>query len=147
MSRFIADIFLPGYAATGLEFVTGILIAYIFAVIIRPQLIKKRSQFYIAVWLVAGLLLLHTLSYFFGTMSVGLARLCVVLAGFGQIAVFLTLVLATGGLSLTQLGGELSNAYEVIRRGETEKTTVIPLTDKQKMAAAERAASDDLPKV
>jgi hypothetical protein len=38
------------------------------------------------------------------------------------------LVMSTGGLSLHELGGELKGAYEVMRRGETEKTVVIPRT-------------------
>jgi hypothetical protein len=42
---------------------------------------------------------------------------------------FVLLVLASGGLSLHELGGEFKNAYEVMRRGETTPTLVIPKKD------------------
>ena len=38
------------------------------------------------------------------------------------------LVLCAGGLSLHELTGEVFRSFEVMRRGETEKTVIIPLS-------------------
>jgi hypothetical protein len=37
------------------------------------------------------------------------------------------LILSAGGLSWRQLAGEVTDAIEVIRRGETKKEVIIPL--------------------
>jgi hypothetical protein len=62
-----------------------------------------------------------------------------VLTAFTQIVAIVMLILATGGLTLRELGGDV---IEVLRRGETEKEIIIPLSDeaKQKIHAAQAAA-------
>jgi hypothetical protein len=44
------------------------------------------------------------------------------------IAALVLIVLATGGLSLKDLAGEFKSAIEVIRRGESDKEVIVPLT-------------------
>ena len=44
-----------------------------------------------------------------------------------QLIGLLMLVLCVGGLTAKELAGEMANAYEVMRRGETTKETIIPI--------------------
>src|ERR1043165_8279076 len=103
-----------------MEGVTAALVAFVFVCIIFPQLIKHHAQFYTAFALVLIVVLLHAITwgYFFRALT-----------GTLQMAAILLFVLAAGGLTPRQLAGEFANAYEVIRRGEEEKTVIIPLTD------------------
>jgi hypothetical protein len=106
------------------------IVGFIFVCIVMPQLVKNRPQYYIAVAAVLISLALKSLATmlhsdgfwnFVQAFSILLEACCILL-----------LILATGGLSPSQLAGEFGKAYEVMRRGETEKTTVIvPLTGEQ----------------
>jgi hypothetical protein len=124
------------------------IVAYIFVCIIYPRLVKNKPQFYMAF---AVLLLILVLDVFInlagGPVAAavgGISRFLVVLRSVLFIVDFILLVLATGGLSLHELTGELKGAYEIMRRGEDTKTVIIPLTGQmpksKEEAAAERAA-------
>jgi hypothetical protein len=66
----------------------------------------------------------------------GPKAVCYVVAAFAQIIAFVMLFLATGGLTFGALKGDM---IEVLRRGETEREVIIPLSEeaKQKIRAAQ----------
>ena len=98
------------------------IVGYVFVCIIYPRIVKSKSQFYMAFAVLLGILVLDVI------ISLGvLARFFTVLRGVLWIVDFILLVLATGGLSLHELTGELQGAFEVMRRGETTKTVIVPL--------------------
>jgi hypothetical protein len=108
---------------------TGVItaiVAFFFVCILFPKLVKNRAQFYVVFALILCILLLETFAAMF--RSDGFYRFVGVMGGFLTIAAMILLVLATGGLSLKDLGGEFLSAFEVIRRGESEKEVIVPLT-------------------
>ena len=116
------------------------IVGYIFVCIAYPRLVKNNPQFYMAF---AVLLLILVLDVIIA-LSVGPMRFFLALRGVLFIVDFIVLVLATGGLSLHELTGELKDAYEVMRRGDETKTVIVPLKGEQPRsrdeATAERAA-------
>ena len=117
------------------------IIGFIFVCLIFPSIIKNKAQFYWA--LIATLLglCLQTLAIIFSHPAVisdqviemgAFWRTCNALNSFLNIFAIIALVLAAGGLTPRQLAADLSRAYEVMRRGETETTTVIPLPGQPK---------------
>jgi hypothetical protein len=64
--------------------------------------------------------------------------------GFLQLLALLLLVLCVGGLTVRELAGDMAKAYEVIRRGETEKEVIIPLTEQ--VPAPRRGRGDEPPR-
>ncbi len=109
-----------------LDGVTTVLVAFLFVCLALPSLVRNRPQFYVAMACLMGVIVLHTLSLVFGT-SPGMALGLAVGTGVLQLVAFLLLVLSVGGLTVKQLAGDMSRAYEVIRRGETTKETIIPI--------------------
>jgi len=106
--------------------VTTAIVLFIFAALAFPRLVKNRPQFYMAIVLTLGIILIDALAHAVG--SNGFTAVAYFLAGILQIVTVILIVLSAGGLSPRELGGELSGAYEVLRRGETEKETIIPLS-------------------
>jgi hypothetical protein len=123
-----------------LDGVTTVLTAFIFVCLIMPTLVKHRAQFYAALACVAGIIAIHTLTMLFSAFTLG----PVVIGGL-QLLGLLLLVLSVGGLTVRELGGEMARAYEVIRRGESEKETIIPIGD-QPAAPTRRAKGDEPPR-
>ena len=105
--------------------VTTALVAFIFFCVIFPERIKNRPQFYAAFGLICLIILLDALSFMIGASGFR------VFAYFGvavlQVGTICLLFLAAGGITWRDLGGELSNAFEVIRRGGEEKEVIVPL--------------------
>src|SRR5688500_18593056 len=105
--------------------VTTALVAFIFFCVIFPERIKSRPQFYAAFGLVCAMILLDAVGFMLGTSSFR------VFAYFAtavlQVGTICLLFLAAGGITWRDLGGELSNAFEVIRRGGEEKEIIVPL--------------------
>ena len=125
------------------------ILGFIFVCIIFPRIVKTKPQFYMAFAVLLLILVLDLLINLAGgtaaaTINGGIGKMLVVLRGVLYIVDVILLVLATGGLSLHELGGELKGAYEVMRRGEDTKTVIVPLTGEKpksrEEAAAERAA-------
>ena len=111
-----------------LDGVTTVLVAFLFVCLVLPSLVRNRPQYYAAMACLLGVIVLHTLTLAFGTspaMALGLG----VGTGVLQVAAFLLLVLSVGGLTVKQLAGDMGRAYEVLRRGETKKETIIPIGD------------------
>jgi peptidoglycan/LPS O-acetylase OafA/YrhL len=111
-----------------LDGVTTVLVAFIFVCLIYPSLVKHRPQYHAALAAIVGILLLHTLTLMFSG-SEGFTILMAVLSGMLQIVALLLLVLSVGGLSARELAGDMSRAYEVMRRGESTKEVIIPIGD------------------
>src|SRR3954468_6457757 len=101
-------------------------VAFIFVCIIYPRLVKHKPQFYMAFAVTLIILVLNIPIELAEKPLVGLAKVLSVLRAILWIGDFLLLVLATGGLSLHELTGELKDAYTVMRRGEDKPTLVIP---------------------
>jgi hypothetical protein len=109
-----------------MEGVTTAIVGFIFVCIIYPRLVRNHPQFYTAFALVVLMLFFTSIARMinsekFWTFVGGVNGLL-------QVAALVLLVLSTGGLSLRELTGEFRNAFEVIRRGESEKEIIVPLT-------------------
>ena len=109
-----------------MEGVTTAIVAFIFACVIFPHLVKHKTQFYGAFACVIIVILLHSLNTMIG--RVGFQVFAGAVTGILQACAIVLLFLSAGGITLRQLGAEMSRAYEVIRRGEDEKTVIVPLT-------------------
>jgi len=102
------------------------LIAFLFVCLIFPKIVRNRPQFYIAFGLLVLILLLNLIGRTFPNDRF-VYFLSVIVEGL-KLVVFIVLVLCAGGLSLHELTGEVFRSFEVMRRGDTEKTVIIPLT-------------------
>ena len=109
-----------------LEGVTTAIVAFIFACVIFPHLVKNKTQFYGAFACVLFIIFLHSLNMMIG--AVGFQVFAGALTGILQVCAIVLLFLAAGGITLRELGAEMGRAYEVIRRGENEKTVIVPLS-------------------
>ena len=107
--------------------VTTALVGFIFVCVVYPHLIKNRPQFYAGLGLVCCIILLDSLAH----MMPAISLVAYAIGGFLQIGAILLMFLAAGGLSWQDLAGEMSNAYEVIRRGGEKKEVIIPLSGAQ----------------
>lgn len=119
------------------------IVGFIFVCIIFPSLVKTKPQFYMAFGVTLIILTLNVVVRM-AAAGGGFQNFVIILRDVLWIVDFILLVLATGGLSLHELSGELKGAYEVMRRGEDVKTVIVPLTGEmpksREDAAAERAA-------
>jgi hypothetical protein len=121
-----------------MEGVTTAIVAFIFVCVVYPKLVKNRTQFYAAFTAIVLVILLHSLNVIFG--SSGFQIFTGATSGLLQVAAILLLFLACGGITLKELTGDMARAYEVIRRGEEEKTVIIPLTGEQPKPRQQPAA-------
>jgi hypothetical protein len=109
-----------------MEGITTASVAFIFVCIIFPRLVRHHPQFYTAFGLIILMLLFNSIAHIFNNDKFN--SFVGGLNGLLQLASLVLLVLSTGGLSLRELTGEFRNAFEVIRRGESEKEIIVPLT-------------------
>jgi hypothetical protein len=125
--------------------VTTALVAFLFFCVIFPERIKSRAQFYAAFALICAIIILDALGVM---ISASAFRVFVYFAtAVLQVGAICLLFLAAGGITWRDLGGELRNSFEVIRRGGEEKEVIIPLTGatpKKKDAYAD-AGEDEIP--
>ena len=129
----------PPAIVSTLDGVTTVIVAFIFVCLAMPQLVKNKTQYYAALVCVLIVILLHAISM----MAIGSRAVAVVTAvftGILQIIAIISLVLCAGGLTVRELGGELANAYEVIRRGEEQKEVIVPLSGQTVGASGRRKA-------
>jgi len=101
------------------------LIAFLFVCLIFPKLVRNRPQFYSAFGLLVLILLLNLVGRMFPNDK--FVYFLSVIIEVLRLVVFILLVLCAGGLSLHELTGEVFRSFEVMRRGDTEKTVIIPL--------------------
>ena len=132
------------HQAPAIDGVTTAIVLFLFACLAWPHLIKNRSQYYAAFVSACGIILLHTLSWMI--QSPGFNVIAGFIIGLLQLAAVVMMVLCAGGMTLRNLGDEISGAYEVIRRGESEKTVIVPLRGEQPKRKDE-SATDRAPAV
>ena len=131
-----------------MEGVTTAIVAFIFACVVWPHLVKNKTQFYGAFAAVLFIILLHSLNTMIG--AVGFQVFAGALTGILQVCAIVLLFLAAGGITLRELGAEMGRAYEVIRRGENEKTVIVPLSGEMpkprgsSTASATREVDDEI---
>jgi hypothetical protein len=104
------------------------IVGFIFVCVIFPHVVKHKPQFYMAFAVVLVILVLNIIVNVVDPLG-GAARFFRVLRDVLWIVDLILLALASGGLSMHQLTGEFKNAYEVMRRGETTPTVIIPERD------------------
>jgi hypothetical protein len=114
-----------------MEGITTAIVAFIFICVIWPHLVKNKTQFYAAFTAVLLIILLSSLSVMIGSASGGFQVFAGAATGLLQLAAIVLLFSGAGGISVKQLTGEMARAYEVMRRGEEEKTVVIPISGQQ----------------
>src|SRR5882762_1798811 len=102
------------------------LIAYLLVCLIFPKIVRNRPQFYISFGLLVLILVLNVVARMFPNDK--FVYFLSVIIEVLKLVVFILLVLCAGGPSLHELTGEVFRSFEVMRRGETEKTVIIPLT-------------------
>jgi hypothetical protein len=110
-----------------MEGVTTVLAGFIFVCVCYPKLVKNKTQFYAAFAMVAVIILLFALSVMLKD-SAGFQVFAGAITGLLQLGAFVLLFLSAGGITMKELAGEMGRAYEVMRRGEEEKTVIVPLT-------------------
>ncbi|HEX8525187.1 MAG TPA: hypothetical protein VF669_23250 [Tepidisphaeraceae bacterium] len=106
--------------------VTTALVLFIFAALLYPSAIKNRTQFYAGFTGVVLILLLYSLDVMIRTT--GFQVFSGAITGLLQVFALLMFFMSAGGVSAGELADEMKRAYEVIRRGEDEKTVIVPLT-------------------
>lgn len=116
--------------------VTTAIVAFIFVCLVYPHLVKHRPQFWSAVGLVLLGILFDAIAHMATDEKGALVRVMYVLTALLQIVTILILVLCVGGLSVSELAGEVANTVEVIRRGE-DKPVLVPLRGEQPKARDE----------
>jgi hypothetical protein len=118
--------------------VTTAIVGFIFVCLVYPHIVKHRAQFYSAIGLVLLAILFDAIGHMDSETKGGaLIRVMYVLSALVQIVTILILVLCVGGLSVRGLAGEVANAVEVIRRGET-KPVLVPLRGEQPRSREEQ---------
>src|SRR5687767_1834367 len=110
-----------------MEGVTTAIVAFIFVCVVYPTIVKNKTQFYAAFGALLIIILLHSLNIMFGRESAGFQVFSGAVTGLLQLAAILLLFMSCGGVSLREIGAEMGRVYEVIRRGEEEKTVIVPL--------------------
>ncbi len=119
-----------------LDGVTTVLVLFLFVCLVMPSLVRNRPQYYAAMATILGIILLHTLMLIFDSSS-SIMNLAAVFTGFLQLTALILFVLCVGGLSAKELAGDMARAYEVVRRGETEKEVIIPIGDQPRRGKTE----------
>jgi hypothetical protein len=109
---------------------TAILVLFALVCVLFPRLIDNRPQYYAGLALV---LLAVLFTPFLGLADSRSGRFVLgLILAITQVAAFLLLFLSAGGLTVRGLTREMASAFEVIRRGETEKEILIPIGNEQK---------------
>jgi drug/metabolite transporter superfamily protein YnfA len=115
--------------ATAAEGVTTAIVAFIFVCIIYPHLVKNRPQFWAALAFVVLVILIQSLATIID--APGFSRFAAAFEGLLQVGAILLLVLSAGGLTVTELAGDLGRSFDVIRRGGEKETVIVPLSGEQ----------------
>lgn len=131
--------------------VTTALVLFVLGCLLYPSAIRNRTQFYAGFVAVLLIVLLFSLDVMI--RQPGFQVFCGAVTGLLQLFALLMFFLSAGGMSVGELAGDLKRAYEVVRRGEEEKTIIIPLSGQKPRAAgsdspasATRADDEILPR-
>jgi len=106
--------------------VTTAIVAFIFAGVIWPHMIKHRVQFYAALLVVCLIILFDSIGRIWTSTNTPLTAV----NGLLQIVGIVMCVLSTG-MSVKDLSGEVFNTIEVVRRGGEKETIIVPLRGEQ----------------
>jgi hypothetical protein len=117
------------------------LIAFLLVCLIFPKIVRNRPQFYMSFAILVLILVLNIVASMFHERT-GFVYFLSVIVEVLRLIVFILLVLCAGGLSLHELSGEVFRSFEVMRRGDTEKTVIVPLTGQKPKV---RDEEDDQP--
>src|SRR5688572_4551996 len=133
-----------------MEGVTTAIVAFIFVCVVYPNIVKHKTQFYAAFIALLVIILLHSLNIMFGRESAGFQVFAGAVTGLLQLGAILLLFMSCGGVSLRDIAGEMANVVEVIRRGEEEKTVIVPLSGempkpRQQSSASTPSSGSDVP--
>ena len=115
-----------------MEGVTTAIVAFIFACLVWPSVVKNKTQFYSAIGLAMLIVLLDAIGHMGAGTDGALWRVMYVLAAVLQILTILVLVMCVGGLTPRELAGEVSEAVDTLRHGE-KKPVLVPLKGEQPM--------------
>lgn len=122
-----------------MEGVTTAIVLFIFVCILFPRLIDNRAQYYVAFVCTLLIILVDALRrIWFGSDS-NMQTFSIVAIAFLQVIAIVLLFLSAGGLTVRGLTKEMAGAFEVIRRGETEKEIIIPIGDQGERKERKRA--------
>jgi hypothetical protein len=110
----------------GMQGVTTAIVAFIFAGVLWPHVIKHRAQFYAALIVVCLIVLLDSVARMWPSTNTALTAV----NGLLQIVGIVMCVLSTG-MSMKHLSGEVLNTIEVVRRGGEKETIIVPLRGEQ----------------
>ena len=109
-----------------MEGVTTAIVAFIFACLIWPHIIKHKPQFYSAVGMILLVILFDAIGHIHKDTS--LSAVMYVFVALLQIMTILLLLLCVGGLTVAELRNEVSETVQAIRRGNVEdKPVLVPL--------------------
>lgn len=123
-----------------MEGVTTAIVLFIFVCILFPRLIDNRAQYYVAFVATLLIILVDALRrIWFTNPDSGMITFSIVAIAILQVVAIVLLFLSAGGLSVRGLTKEMASAFEVIRRGETEKEIIIPIGDQSEKKERKRA--------
>jgi hypothetical protein len=120
--------------------ITTALVGFIFACVVWPQLVRNRPQFHAGLILVLLIILLDAAAMV-AAASPAFRTFAYAMIALLQIGAILMLFFSSGGVTPRDVLGGIAGAFEVIRRGETEKEVIIPLSGQK--GAPRREAEDD----
>jgi hypothetical protein len=126
----------------GMDGVTTAIVGFIFVCIIFPHLIKNRTQYFISIAIVLAALVMQSIAVMVG--HEGFGRFVRALSILFEAVTVALLVMASGGLSIGQLAGEMGRAIDVVRRGEEEKEVIVPLPESMQKFKRDK---EDAPRV
>jgi hypothetical protein len=112
--------------------VTTALVLFIFACVAFPKMVRSKPQFYVAVALTAGIILLDALRFMATnagetTRPGGFGVFLYVIGALAQFLAFVALILGCGGLSMKELADDMAGAFDAVRKGD-ERPIKVPLT-------------------
>jgi hypothetical protein len=108
-----------------MEGVTTAIVAFLFVCVVLPSLVKNKPQYYAALGAILIVILLGGLE---AVIDSGPFRaLATFMTCLLQALAMILLILSCGGLTWRQFGAEVTQAIDVIRRGESVKEVIVPL--------------------
>lgn len=122
-----------------MEGVTTAIVLFVFVCILFPRLIDNRAQYYVAFVVTLLIILLNALMRLIDDPNSGSMTAAVIGLAVLQVVAIVLLFLSAGGLTVRGLTKEMASAFEVIRRGETEKEIIIPIGDQFEKKEHKRA--------
>lgn len=118
--------------------VTTAIVLFVFVCVLFPRLIDNRAQYYVGFLGALLIILMDALGLIFATSGTARVFFAVAVALL-QIASIVMLFMAAGGLTARGLTREMASAFEVIRRGESEREIIIPIGEQKEKPERKRA--------